>query len=154
MSRTDAEWLRERPEIVDTFQAARKTADKEGIGWNRTELDAIGIAAILPHLRAAIRADVVRELAGDAREVATEIGHSTAVQTCCNNPVRGKNGEPECCGEPDVQFIFTADTEDRIATALSAAHAQGRAAGREEAAGDIEDADPQLAEFIRKRSLP
>jgi len=48
----------------------------------------------------------------------------------------------------DGQYVVKADY---AVQSVAAAYLAGRAAEREEAAGDIEDADPQLAEFIRTR---
>ena len=50
-------------------------------------------------------------------------------------------------------FVEWGDDElaKAIAAALKAAHSDGRAQGRESAALDIEDSDPELAEWIRKK---
>lgn len=133
----DAEWLRERPEIVERFKKAFHDEYMERMAktasWPSEELCGIaGVLAILPLLRAAIRADVVRELAGDVDGVRDRAAAYLVEHGWQANAVLG-------C----IDFI----TRER-----AAAHARGRAVGREEAAGDIEDADPQLAEFIRKRS--
>lgn len=110
---TDAEWLRERPEIVEAYVDAFMCA----YHGDNTKATEAGIVAVITLLRAAIRADVVRELAGDADEYAAERIAAAAEQYF---------------DTVDEEFAknFTAD----INIALAAAHAQGRAAGREEAA--------------------
>lgn len=113
----DLAWLRARPEIVAAYDHAYAVAKETTTQGARHA----AVAAILPALRVLIRADVVRELAGDVNAIEDRVFRFVSQ----NELVL-----------PNPQLAF-----DKVLSLLirerAAAHAAGRAAGIEEAANKI-----------------
>lgn len=121
MTDADAEWLRERPEIVEAYVDAFMRINSN----SNIERTYAALAAILPHLRAAIRADVVRELARNSVDD-LEI-HKVANRFAAAEQDADKRSGPASHGKAMAKLYEL----------IAAAHAQGRAAGREEAAKHV-----------------